>query len=94
MAIYLDDQGLPVPVSTLSDILEKEKWMNFEVGETTWKKKQQTSQFPLLEMHLVEWVDRANHKHIIANDFVMIRVAVEELVVELSRLPNLIQMLE
>ena len=67
--------------------------MNFEVSGTTWKKKQQTSQFPLLEMHLVEWVDRANHKHIIANDFVMIRVAVEELVVELSRLPNLIQML-
>ena len=44
-------------------------------------------------MHLVEWVDRANHKHIIANDFVMVRVVVEELVVELSRLPNLIQML-
>ena len=44
-------------------------------------------------MHLVEWVDRANYKHIIANGFVMIRVAVEELVVELSRLPNLIQML-
>ena len=41
-------------------------------------------------MHLVEWVDRANYKHIIANGFVMIRVAVEELVVELSRLPNLI----
>ena len=30
------------PVSTLSDIiLEKEKWMNFEVSGTTWKKKQQ-----------------------------------------------------
>ena len=41
-------------------------------------------------MHLVEWVDRASHKHIIVNDFVTIRVAVEELVVELS---NLMQML-
>ena len=38
-------------------------------------------------MHLVEWVDRANHKHVIVNDYVM-RVAAEELAVELSRLPN------
>ena len=30
---FMDDQGLGVPVSTLSDILkEKEKWMNFEVS--------------------------------------------------------------
>ena len=29
----MDDQGLPVPVSTLSDIVkEKEKRMNFEVS--------------------------------------------------------------
>ena len=29
----MDYQGLPVPVSILSDILkEKEKWMNFEVS--------------------------------------------------------------
>ena len=28
-------------------------------------------------MHLVEWVDRANHKHVIVNDYV-----------KLSRLPN------
>ena len=34
------------------------------------EKEQWTSQFPLLEMHLVEWVDRTNHKHIIINDFV------------------------
>ena len=67
--------------------------MNIEVSGTTWKKKQQTSQFQLLEMHLVKWVDRVNYQHIISNDFAMIKVAVEELVVELSSLPNLIQML-
>ena len=67
-----------------------------EVDEfgTTWKNKQQTSQFPLLEMHLLEWVGRANHKHIIVNGFFYDKsiIAVEELVVELSRLPNLMQM--
>ena len=53
---FLDDQELPVPASTLSDIFkEKDKWISYQVdsGET-WKKKQRTSQFPLLEMHLVE----------------------------------------
>ena len=85
----MDDQGLPVPVSTLSDILrEKDKWMSYDVSSgETWKKKQRTSQFPLLEMHLVEWVDRANHNHVSVNDYVM-RVAAEELVIELSRLPQ------
>ena len=28
------------------------------------KKKQRTAQFPLLELHLVECVDRANYKHV------------------------------
>jgi len=85
----LDEQGLPVPTSTLSDILkEKDKWLNFEFGSGgTWKKKQRTAQFPLLGMHLVEWVDRANHKHVSVSDFVM-KVAAEEIVVGLSGLPE------
>ena len=53
------------------------------------EKEQWTSQFPLLEMHLVEWVDRTNHKHIIINDF----VAAEKLVVELSNFQKIIQIL-
>ena len=42
--------------------------MNIEVSGTTWKKKQQTSQFQLLEMHLVKWVDRVNYQHIIRSE--------------------------
>ena len=53
------------------------------------EKEQWTSQLPLLEMHLVEWVDRTNHKHIIINDF----VAAEKLVVELSNIQKIIQIL-
>lgn len=30
-----------------------------------WEKRQRTAQFPLLEEHLVEWIDRANYKHIL-----------------------------
>ncbi|KAF8426196.1 hypothetical protein EV426DRAFT_715555 [Tirmania nivea] len=39
---FLDEQDLPVPISTLSDILkEKDKWLNFEFASGgTWKKKQ------------------------------------------------------
>ena len=60
--------------------------MNFEFGSGgTWKKKQRTAQFLLLEMHLVEWVDRANHKHVSVSDFVM-KVAAEEIVAVLSGL--------
>ena len=55
---FMDDQGLPGPVSILFDILKKEKWMNFEVSNYL-EKEQWTSQFPLLEMYLVEWVDKA-----------------------------------
>jgi len=62
--------------------------LNFEFGSGgTWKKKQRTAQFPLLEMHLVEWVDRANHKHVSVSDFVM-KVAAEEIVAGLSGLPE------
>ena len=75
---------MPVPPSTLSDIFkEKEKWLNIDIGGGGWKKKQRTAQFPLLEEHLVEWVDRANHKRVAINDFVL-KVAAEELVSGLS----------
>lgn len=84
--LFLDKQGLPIPTSTLSDILkEKNKWLNLEVGNGgTWKKKQRKAQFPELEMHLVEWLDRANHKHVAVSDFVM-KVAAESIVAELSK---------
>lgn len=36
----------------------------------------------------MEWVDRANHKHIAISDNVL-RLAVEEIVVALSHLPGL-----
>ena len=53
---FLDDQDLPVPTSTLSDILkEKKKWLNLDTassGSGSWKKKQWTAQFPLLEEYL------------------------------------------
>jgi len=29
-----------------------------------WKKKQRSEQFPILERHVVEWVDRANLKRV------------------------------
>ena len=39
---FLDDQGLPVPTSTLSDISkEKENWLNLDTasgGSRSWKK--------------------------------------------------------
>ena len=39
---FLGDQGLPVPTSTLSDVLkEKEKWFNLD-DSGSWKKKQRT----------------------------------------------------
>ena len=49
----------------------------------TWKKNR-THQFPVLELHLAEWVDQANEKHIQVTDDVL-RIATEELI---SMLPT------
>ena len=52
---FLDDQGLTVPISTLSGILEVKNTWTLTLAVL------QTAQFPLLEMHLVEWAGRANY---------------------------------
>lgn len=81
-------KGLPVPTSTLSDIFkESNKWLEVKITGGTWKKKQRAAQFPLLEDHLIEWVDRANHKHIAINDFIL-KAATEQLVIMLSNIPS------
>ena len=49
----------------------------------TWKKNR-THQFPVLELHLAEWVDQANEKHIQVTDDVL-RIATGELI---SMLPT------
>ena len=68
------------------DILkESTKWLEVKpLDDGSWKKKQRTAQFPLLEDHLVEWVDQANDKHIAINDCVL-KAAAEELIVILSK---------
>lgn len=52
------------------------------------KKKTAGSLISLLEAHLVEWVDRANHKHLAISDNVL-RLVAKEIVVALSHLPGL-----
>ena len=49
----------------------------------TWKKNR-TQQFSVLELHLAEWVDQANEKHIQVTDDVL-RIATGELI---SMLPT------
>ena len=73
----------------MSDILKEcQKWLEVNVADgRSWKKKQRTAQFPILEDHLVEWVDRANQQHIAINDFVL-RAAAQELIAELSKMPS------
>ena len=74
-------QGIPLPASTLSDILkEKDKWLALDItmsGIT--KKKNRAVLFPILEEHLVEWVDRANEQHVVVSDDVL-RPSTEELI--------------
>ena len=44
----------------------------------TWKKNR-TQQFSVLELHLAEWVDRANEEHIHVTDDVL-RIATEDMI--------------
>lgn len=74
---------IPLSSSTLSDILKKsEKWLESNISDVTrmpGKKKQCIKQFPLLECHLLEWVERANQNRVAAiNDYVL-TVAAEKL---------------
>src|SRR5207253_7082512 len=53
----------------------------------SWKKRKRTSQYPVLEQYLVEWVDRTNQKHISINDFIL-RATAEKLIAKLEALPS------
>ncbi|KAF8424322.1 hypothetical protein EV426DRAFT_712090 [Tirmania nivea] len=86
---FLDSEGQAVPISTLSDILrDSKKWLEVDLtaGHPR-KKKQRTSQYPILEQYLIEWVDRANQKHISINDFVLL-ITTERLIAKLEALPS------
>ena len=48
----------------------------------TWKKNRK-QQLPVLELHLAEWVDRANKEYILVTDDVL-RIATEEMISRLS----------
>jgi len=50
---------------------------------SSWKKKQCSEQFPILEHHVVEWVDRANLKRVPINDYVL-KITTEKLISKLS----------
>jgi len=52
-------------------------------GIGSWKTKTRKEQFPILEQHLVEWVDRANSVHILVTDTVL-RAATMKLIEKLS----------
>ena len=50
------------------------------------KGKQCAAQFPILEGHIVKWVDHANYTYIVINDLVL-TAATEELIPALSKIP-------
>ena len=72
-------QGIPLSTSTLSDILrEKDKWLAIDISTGGARRKNRGMLFPVLEQHLVEWVDRANEEHVVISEDVL-RTATESL---------------
>jgi len=55
-------------------------WLEQELPDSGW---QRSEQFPILERHVVEWVDRANLKRVPINDYVL-KITTEKLMSELS----------
>ena len=77
---FPDAQGKALSVSTLHKLLkESSRWLELDISEPgSGKRRLQSSQFPLLERHLVEWVEQAKIARVCVTDDV-IRVVSENL---------------
>ena len=77
---FPDAQGKVLSVSTLQKLLkESSRWLELNISKPgSGKNFLRSSQFPLLERHLVEWMDQANIARVCVTDDV-IRVVSENL---------------
>ena len=89
--LFPGSDGRPMAQSTVSDILkEKNKWLALDISGPVWKKKHRQEQYPILERHLREWVDRANEAAVNVTDNVLSTVG-KKISKELSQIEGHIE---